>query len=102
MITIAISVAHTVSPSIYTLHCAEYLEHLASRIFTLFMPFLLISSIASILCLLILKKILFRSFDFMKNTQNLHIYTNLKKQIRTISGSHMSQEANVQNGQLAV
>ena len=64
-------------------HCAEYLEHLASCIFTLFMPFLLISSIASILCLLILKKILFKSFDFIRNTQNLHIYTNLKKQICT-------------------
>ena len=53
-------------------HCAEYLGHLASRIFTLFMPFLLISSIVSILCLLILKKILFKSFDFIKTTQNLH------------------------------
>ena len=50
--------------------CAEYLEHLASRIFTLFMPFLLISSIASILCLLILKKTLFESFDFIKNTNS--------------------------------
>ena len=39
-------------------HGTEYLEHLASCIFTLFMPFLLISSIASILCLLICLKAL--------------------------------------------
>ena len=60
-------------------HGTEYLEHLASYIFTLFMPFFAYF----LYCQYFMFVDLFKSFDFVKNTQNLHIYTNLKKQIRT-------------------
>ena len=87
MITITISVTYTVSHTylyfkLDLVHCAEYLGHLSSCIFTLSILFFAYFLHCQYFTL-ILKKNLFKSFDFINTTQNLHLYTNLKKQIRT-------------------